>query len=249
MSTDTPGIRRAVAGVGSLYYGTAAAERRYLGSCASILNAGIFVTAAHCLDDVDPKYLWINHFGGPPPDCFTRVRQVHRIPKGDIAVIETDAPEGKWAQPFQGVQYAADFGEEVYAIGYPEDLISATTPGRATLRFFRGIVQRPFHYGLPGHTPYSAFELSFPCPPGLSGGPVVLAQHPRIILGIVTANFESYTVVHTEETEIEAGRPRAVQSRNVVTYGVAANIIYAADRLEALLGRSLPNPLAKGLHE
>lgn len=240
MSDDIPDIRRAVAGVGSVYRGSASGERPYLGSCASILDASVFVTAAHCLGDVGPEDLWINHFGGPAPDCFSRVREIHRIPEGDIAVVTADSPGGKWAQPFQGVQYAADFGEEVYAIGHPDDLVSATAPSRPTLRFFRGIVQRPFLYGPPGRAPYSAFELGFACPPGLSGGPIVLALQPRIVLGVVTANFDSYTVVDTEQTD---GGMRAIQARRVVTYGVAANIIYAADKLKELLGRALPNPL------
>lgn len=230
-------IRRAVASVGSLYRGSNPGDRLYLGSCASVLDAGVFVTAGHCVDNTDQDTLWINHFGASGPDCFTRVRDVHRIPEADLAVITTDAPAGNYAYPFQAVQYAADFGEEVYAIGHPDDLLSAT-PNQRSLRFFRGIVQRPFLHEFLGRKPYSAFELSFACPPGLSGGPVFLAEAPQVILGVVTGNYDSYTVIDTEQANENTC---AVQTRRVVTYGVAANIMYAAAKLEALLGRTLPN--------
>jgi hypothetical protein len=75
----------------------------------------------------------------------------------------------------------------------------------------------------PRRKPYSAFELSFACPPSLSGGPVFLAEAPHVILGVVTGNYDSYTVIDTEQATKNAC---AVQTRTVVTYGVAANIMY-----------------------
>jgi hypothetical protein len=232
-------IRRAVAGVGSIFRESVSGNRVYLGSCASVLDGSVFVTAGHCVDNTDQDTLWVNHFGASAPDCFTQVREVHRIPEADMAVITTGPSAENWASPFQAVQYAADFGDEVYAIGHPDDL-SSSIPGQRSLRFFRGIVQRPFLHVFPRRKPYSAFELSFACPPGLSGGPVFLAEAPHVILGVVTGNYDSYTVIDTEQATENAC---AVQTRRVVTYGVAANIMYAAAKLETLLGRTLPNHL------
>lgn len=108
------------------------------------------------------------------------------------------------------------------------------------MRFFRGIIQRPFIHEPPRRKPYSAFELSFACPPGLSGGPVILAETPHVILGVVTGNYETFTVIDTEEGD---GETSSIQTRRIVSYGVAANIKYAAPKLEELLGRALPNRL------
>ena len=69
---------------------------------------------------------------------------------------------------------------------------------KETLRFFRGHVQRPFVFGA-SHQTYSAFELSFPCPSGLSGGPLFLARESEAVIGVVTAKLESYTIRDAEE--------------------------------------------------
>jgi len=239
---DTPAIRRTLTGVGALYEGESPEARRFLGSCFSVLEPGVFVTAAHCVSDRPVEQMWLNHFGGPPPHCFTRAREVHFTREGDLAVLITDVPSAQWACPFQFVQYAADFGEDVYAIGFPEDRISATEPNKETLRYFRGTVQRPFIYDSRGAR-YSAFELSFPCPLGLSGGPVFLARDPRTVLGVVTENFETYTVADEEQCETTPGSVRKIQARRIITYGVASNIQYVADVLRQVLGRDVPNRL------
>jgi len=233
-------LRRAIAGVGSLYREAADAERQYVGTCFSILDASVFVTAGHCVRNSDVQTLRINHFGGDDPDCFTHVRAVHMIADADIAVVTTDAPNAKWASPFQSLKYAADFGEEVYAIGHP-DLFSAS-PNKHELRFFRGIIQRPFLHESPRQKPYSAFELSFACPLGLSGGPVIRAEAGHEVLGVVTGNCETYSVIDTEQTN---GTSSVVETRRIISYGVAANIVYAAPKLQDLLGRSLPNRLSE----
>lgn len=232
-------LRQAVAAIGSLYRDTNTGQREYVGTCFSIIDASVFITAGHCVDGGDVGSLWINHFGAGGQDCFTRARELHMIAETDLAIITTDAPDAKWACPFSEVQYAADFGAEVYAIGHP-DLFSGDLNQRS-LRFFRGIIQRPFIHEPPRRKPYSAFELSFACPPGLSGGPVILAEAPNVILGVITGNYETYTVIDTEQND---GETSCIQTRRIVSYGVAANIMYAAPKLEELLGRALPNRLS-----
>src|ERR1700730_7538912 len=82
-------IRRTVAGVGSIFRESVSGDRVYLGSCASVLDGSVFVTAGHCVDNTDCDTLWVNQFGASEPDCFTRVLDVHRIPEADMAVILT----------------------------------------------------------------------------------------------------------------------------------------------------------------
>lgn len=231
-------LRQAVAAIGSLYRDTTRGKREYVGTCFSIIDASVFITAGHCVATGDVASLWVNHSGAGGQDCFTRAREVHMIAEADLAIVTTDAPDAKWACPFSEVQYAADYGEDVYAIGHPD--LFAASPYERHLRFFRGIIQRPFLYEPPRKKPYSAFELSFASPLGLSGGPLILANAPNVVLGVVTENSETYTVIDEEQND---GETSSIQTRRIVSYGVAANIMYAAPKLEELLGRALPNRL------
>jgi hypothetical protein len=205
-------LRQSVAAIGSLYRVTPSGNREYVGTCFSIIDASVFITAGHCVASSDIDCLWVNHFGAGEQDCFSRAREVHMIAEADLAIIRTDAPEARWACPFGEVQYAADYGEEVYAIGHP-DLFSADLTQRS-LRFFRGIIQRPFIHEPPRRKPYSAFELSFACPLGLSGGPVILANAPNVVLGVVTGNYETFTVIDIAQSD---GATSLIETRRIIS--------------------------------
>ena len=237
---DRQAFRRTLAGTGLLFDGVEEGSRTYLGSCFSLFEPTVFLTAAHCLKGISLEHLWVNHYGGPPPNLFTRVRRIEWAEESDIAILETDAPEAKWALPFKKLKYAADLGEEVCSFGYPQDLMSQV-PAKETLRMFCGTIQRPFLFERPGRR-YSAYELNFPCPPGLSGGPLFLSEDPTTVIGVVTENFETYTVQHEVIEEKHPGETIRHEARSVITYGVAANIFGAVNAIETLLGRRLPDP-------
>jgi hypothetical protein len=232
---DRQAFRRALVGTGLLFDGVEEESRKYLGSCFSLLEPTVFLTAAHCLRGIPFERLWVNHFGGPPPYLFTRVRRIEWAEESDLAIFETDAPGAKWAVPFKKLKYVADLGEEICAFGYPQDLMSQV-PVKETPRLFRGTIQRPFLFERSGRR-YSAYELSFPCPPGLSGGPLFLAEDPTTVIGVVTENFETYTVQHEVVGERCPGQTIRHEARSVITYGVAANIFGAVDAIEKHLGR------------
>src|ERR1041385_7506044 len=97
-------LRQAIAAIGSLYRDTAGNKREYIGTCFSIIDATVFITAGHCVGSADVASLWVNHFGAGGQDSFTQVRDVHIIEEADLAIITTDAPEAKWACPFSEVQ-------------------------------------------------------------------------------------------------------------------------------------------------
>ena len=230
-------IRETISRVGRLIEGKEPKRGKFLGSCFCVLKAEVFVTAAHCVDGIPREELWINHIAGPDPAQFSPAKQVKLVEQGDLAVIVTEAPEARWVTPFQSVKYSVDYGERVCAFGYPESIIS-DPPAEATARFFRGYVQRPFMYCNRSGKRYKAFELSFSCPNGLNGGPVFLEADPVTVIGVVTANVKSYTVIDEEE-DVPCGN--ITEFRQIINYGVAANVIYAADVLERILGRTLPN--------
>ena len=233
-------LRRTLIGAGLLFDGRLPESRRFLGSCFSVLDPKVFVTGGHCLEDVSSGDIWVNHSAGPAPSLFTRVSEIEFVRGTDIAVFRTEAPQAQWAAPFSKLRYWADYGEEVGAVGHPEDLISQAA-SREVARFFRGIVQRPFLFEHAKHR-YSAFELSFPCPPGLSGGPLFLADNPGTVIGVVTGNFESYAVRRKDVRETQPGHVEHFEEHQIITFGVAANIFYACETIERALGHRLPDP-------
>lgn len=200
------------------------------------------MTAAHCLSQTPTEHLWVNHHGGLPTDLFTAANRIEVIPEADLAIVCTDAPGARWVQPFQTIRTFANVGENICALGYPFEAISRERPNEETMRFFRGSIQRPFHHKstlAPGNG-YSAYELSFPCPFGLSGGPLFLEGDPETVLGVITEDLWAGRELYQEEIEQSPeGINHIIKTYRVINYGVAANLFAAADILEVLVGRSL----------
>ncbi|MEK7786271.1 MAG: trypsin-like peptidase domain-containing protein, partial [Chloroflexota bacterium] len=181
----------------------------------------MFITAAHCLDGTPNERLWINHHGGPGPDLFSPAQQVEFVREADIAIVVTDAPGAKWVQPFQRVRFYANLGEKVCAFGYPDQALNRDAPAKETPRFFRGTIQRPFHHKsrLAAGAAYSAYELSFPCPSGLSGGPLFLEDDPNTVIGVVTEDLEVGTTLNEEFVEKTSETTTRIDVRRVINYG------------------------------
>jgi hypothetical protein len=215
--------------VGGVYDICAPETPRYLGSCAALGLPTHFVTAAHCVIGRDRRSLAVNHFG-IRRNPFSAVRRCSVYESCDVAVLEAEVERPTWIAPFTKVRGFTYMGEPVTAIGSPVGYL--TEGQQESPRVFRGFVQRPFAYdGRLGHR-YSAYELSFPSPPGLSGAPLFADREPNFLLGVITENFKSYTVVESEEITSGGGGLRRTESREIVTYGVAANPFHALDFLE-----------------
>lgn len=56
------------------------------------------------------------------------------------------------------------------------------------------------------------------------------------LLGVVTENFKSYTIAESEEKELRPGQFKRTESKEIVTYGVAANPFSAVSFLEQAIG-------------
>ena len=230
-------LNKTSGGVGLLFANRGSAVPVFLGSCFSLFRPSIIVTAYHCIRGIKDSEVVINHHGAPGAQLFERPKRVIFSEKIDIAVMEIDAAGGKWSIPFKGLQYTADLGEPVGSLGHPDNLIG-DEPNRETQRLFRGHIQRPFVYS-GGRSPYSAFELNFASPAGLSGAPLFLISNPSIVLGVITANFQSTTAIDEEITD---GTDPPRTHRRVIEFGVASNIFHATELFEKILGSRLPDP-------
>jgi hypothetical protein len=218
--------------VGGIYEVTDHNDPVYLGSCAALGLPTHFVTAAHCVLGRDIERLRVNHFG-QGDDPFSAVRVCSIDERHDFAVLEAEVAEPKWIAPFIAVAGAVRWGEAVSAIGSPVAIL--TGHQQESLRIFRGFVQRSFlHTGRLGHT-YVAYELSFSSPPGLSGAPLFTDAEPTVLLGVVTENFQSYTIIESEEDTDRGGTVRHIESKQIVTYGVATHAGNSLPLLEAAI--------------
>jgi hypothetical protein len=84
---------------------------------------------------------------------------------------------------------------------------------------------------------YTALELDFACPAGLSGGPVFRPGAPQMVIGLATENFESTTYLDAVEETTHRGETRRTQYQRVLSYGVAV----ALESVEDWLDEHLPS--------
>ncbi|GAA1021448.1 hypothetical protein Aple_073770 [Acrocarpospora pleiomorpha] len=198
-----------------IHVGTNGESFRFGGSCAAYLKRNIILTAAHCLPDDNKAFVLL-----PGDKQLRSVIRAERHPTTDIAVLLVDAFENDIPnQNFMGINSELSEGQDFLAFGYP-DVASTTVlpPGR----LFKGHFQRFFGYRSPSGHQYFAGEMNIPAPAGLSGGPTVHPLKPQLISGIVTTNVDSYIVIdHLEEVE-QNGRTFRVESKRIVSYGIAA---------------------------
>ncbi len=193
---------------------------RCIGTCSAFGSPTTFVTAAHVVEGRVPNQIAVNHCGHVVYP-FSPVNGIIVDERLDAALLDVVVEDARWIQPFVYALGAVAYGSEVGSTGWPVDLV-APDAGRETLRCFHGYIQRTFNYAPPGRKAYPAFELSFAAPPGLSGAPVFLAEEPRTLVGIVTDNFQTYSLIEeTEEVRGSIGAAQRTEYRSVITYGVA----------------------------
>jgi hypothetical protein len=125
-------------------------------------------------------------------------------------------------------------GEDAYGFGFPENALVEDGPG-PTARVFKGHVQRLFDYVGPTRYRYLAAELSFPCPRGLSGGPLFTPQPG--VAGLVTESRQSYTAIGREEGVVSEKGEETITlvERDIIHYGVAVVLQDVSEWLSDLL--------------
>lgn len=202
----------------------------YLGTCFPFRFAHRFLTARHCTDGLGPADLAIRTQYGQD----LRVVDVHRHPDFDIAMLEGDPAQGGVPYPFAGLPvFAGTYGvaEDVVTFGFPVGgtLVEEEKP---TPRFFRGYTQRLADFASGGSKPYRAYELSFPAPAGLSGGPVFPPASPDRAFAVVTGLLESYTIRDEETVVRDDNHTHTTEARRVISYGMALSLYQVDDWLK-----------------
>jgi S1-C subfamily serine protease len=210
----------AVAAVRHWKPGTGVASS-FLGSCFAYRWQNRILTAAHCVRGVDPSEIAVETI--PNSGFLQQAIRVHFHDSADIALIEIGGLQlgGHEMTTFADIGPVQYLGSEVMAFGYPVDVLDPES-NKPTPRLFKGYVQRLVSDYQPGgyKYKYDAIELNFPCPGGLSGGPVFLHGNPAQVVGLVTGNVRSTTVLDA----IEEGPDRKTVYREVISYGAALRL-------------------------
>ena len=143
---------------------------RFLGSAFCFGENSHYITAAHCVDGIDPSLIYIY---SPLDSAIRHMLEVHIHPEADVAILKTlHRPESK-IRKLANIFHGDPFGLDIAAFGYPED-IKFDADSKPTPRLFKGHIQRSYMHDSHLGFKYIANELSFPCPPGLSGGQYIL---------------------------------------------------------------------------
>ena len=156
----------------------------------------------------------------------------------DIAVVTVDQAPHYRLSPFYMLSSRHARGAQIEAWGYTAE---ALPEGGAvpTPRAYHGTVQRVFQHDSELGYCYSAGELSFPAPGGLSGGPVFTLPQRLHLVGVVAENFESTTLLHSTEEFDEAGVMTRERIHRVIEFGLFVDLRPLSGWLDQHVGPEL----------
>ena len=214
--------------VGQLWNLTDEANPRFLGTCFSFRWVRYMITASHCLGGLEVNQVGVSL--SDSPGRVLEVRDLARHETADIAVLTLPELDPEPYEPFWAVAGNWGLGEEFFAHGWPEDVVSEPYPEP---RVFVGHYQR-FIYGHESHLGYRyvAGELSIPCHGGLSGGPLFRRGARQILTGMVTENRDTYTVLDSVSEIMKDGVRYREESRRVISYGLALMLSHVSEWLD-----------------
>jgi len=208
---------------------------QYAGTCFSFRRASYLLTAAHCVEDQNPDRVSVSIFTDHVEEGL-EVLRIERHPLADVALLEIrdDGPHLDVFSPFRDTTDQYDWGDPVSAFGYPA--FAARDTPHPTPRYFRGHIQRRFEHDRGGRR-YSALELNFGAPSGLSGGPVALQREPSLAIGVVADNLETSTVLAKLDEILEPGRHHTERVERIVDYAIAVSLYEISDWLDKVAPR------------
>jgi hypothetical protein len=206
------------------------------------IGAGVYLTAAHVLARAQTfpmpglGVLWPADTGN-----LHRLGETESFNDFDLAIFRASVTFGamlKWSLT------PAALLDEVRTFGYPWGYDPSSN--HLNVRGFRGevvggcVIER-----LPAQPP--GLELSFPCPRGLSGAPVIrIDPAPQRIIGVVIAStITDVTVYREEEKSIEDGKETIFIKTEALHLGlvIRADAVFGIE--SDLLGCTLGNWLER----
>jgi hypothetical protein len=207
-------------------------ELPFLGTCFALRSQSHFVTAAHCVGDLDPTDVSVVV---PLALAPTVAIGIEKHPSADLAIVRLPAAKNR-VEPFWGAVPPLGLGEDFYAFGYPANAVGAdwTAP---TPRMFKGHFQRFLDHRSHLGYQYRAAELSISAPRGLSGAPLFRPAAEQMVTGVVVEDLETTSVLDEMEEKLRDGKLASrIVRRRVISYGIAALL----DPLKDWLDEQLP---------
>jgi hypothetical protein len=204
----------------------------------------LYLGAAHTFPagrEADLRIMVLIRWGSGHRWKITRVKAVEAL-GGQPDVIALQAENG--LPPMKRLAPTEAFLlEEVHAAGYPEMDIATVDGGMRApgVRALAGSITRKVEVGEALGVKGPAYEVSFPIPAGMSGGPVYAAAGAtrRGLIGVCLANVSTNSVGLYEVMEESPGHSKVPQESQKIEYGVVANLHRASDSPIALVGRTL----------
>lgn len=209
-------------------------NRRFLGSCFLFRYPEIVITAHHCVASFRTEELAIIFPVSRAGDRAFPVRRVHSHPSADLAVLQIEPPPERditWTINEIFNEFA--LGVDVISYGYPEDWFGHTA--QPMQRLFKGHIQRFFEHRSHLGYRYVAAELSFGCPPGLSGSAIINRDLHGRLYGLAAENVRITTEVKSTAEVEEDGKIIRESFHDFINYGVAVWLPAVADWIDSVV--------------
>ena len=213
-----------------------------LGTCFAFQRETWFITAAHCVGSLASERIRI--FPHDSPGLMLEVANIFRHPTADIALIMAQPYEAVGIVPFYGIDSRYTAGLDITAFGFQYESLGVARGdagrrvygGSSKARLFKGYFQSFHnHRSFMGYS-YFAGELNFQCPGGVSGGPVFASGPAFSVLGLITENKETASLLHSEEEVQRDGTTVLTRYRSVINYGTCLMLDHVSDWIEQTLG-------------
>jgi hypothetical protein len=224
--------------------GSSSAKAREMCGTAFTIGGGAYLTAGHVCKQARAHPLQaIGMMDEPETEAFKLVKVTHAevLEAVDLGVLKASHSFGT---TFRWSRAPASLLDTVETYGYPYGFDAESE--MLTVRAFKGTVVGggPLRR-VPAQPP--AWEVSFPCPRGLSGAPLIRTDpQPTQIIGVILGNNITEMVVYTEkETLLEHGRDQTLIKTEALHLGVAIKAEVVLNVMSSLLGCTIVEWLSR----
>lgn len=206
------------------------------------IGNGFFLTAAHVIHNaVQYPMLGILHFEEPEWQFYS-IQSYELFDSHDISILKTGF---KPSEALKWDTLESPILDTVFTTGYPY----AFEPDKNVInvRAFKGFIStQTINARLSSRA--RCYELSFSCPRGLSGAPLVCDQEPPVVKGVILGNGTSKMLVYSNTEIVEEKAEKTVyktEEFDAMYYGIAIQTGSILSLKSPLLDMTLENHLTK----